>query len=178
MYDVIIAFPKIEDAKSIKNILIQNGIGVNAVVNSASQAIAAVNELDGGILICGWRFRDMYYKELRDYLPDSFSMLLIASASRLSDVTGDIVCLSLPFKTYDLINTVQMMIKDYRKRKKKKKTMPSRTEEEIKSIEKAKTLLMERNNLSEEEAHRYLQKTSMDNGTNMAETAQMLLSMM
>ena len=37
---------------------------------------------------------------------------------------------------------------------------------------------MERNHMTEEEAHRYLQKTSMDSGTNLVETAQMLLTLM
>lgn len=37
---------------------------------------------------------------------------------------------------------------------------------------------MERNHLSEEEAHRYIQKSSMDSGTNMVETAQMILMLM
>ena len=39
-------------------------------------------------------------------------------------------------------------------------------------------LLMERNYLTEEEAHKYLQKCSMDNGTNMVETAQMILTLL
>ena len=30
----------------------------------------------------------------------------------------------------------------------------------------------------EEEAHRYIQKSSMDNGTNMVETAQMILTLL
>ena len=37
---------------------------------------------------------------------------------------------------------------------------------------------MARNNMTEEEAHRYIQKCSMDSGTNMVETAQMVLSIM
>ena len=45
-------------------------------------------------------------------------------------------------------------------------------------IDEAKKLLMERNNMSEEEAHRYIQKHSMDSGTNMVETAQMVLQVM
>ena len=45
-------------------------------------------------------------------------------------------------------------------------------------IRQAKELLMARNNMSEAEAHRYLQKSSMDSGTNMVETAQMVLSIM
>ena len=51
-------------------------------------------------------------------------------------------------------------------------------EEEIKIMEQAKTLLMEQNHMTEEEAHRYIQKRSMDNGTGMVETAEMILSLM
>lgn len=36
---------------------------------------------------------------------------------------------------------------------------------------------MERNNMTENEAHRYIQKISMDSATNMAETAQMIIEL-
>ena len=38
-------------------------------------------------------------------------------------------------------------------------------------------MIMEQKNMSEEQAHRYLQKTSMNNGTGMAETAQMIIEL-
>ena len=38
--------------------------------------------------------------------------------------------------------------------------------------------VMERNGFSEEEAHRYIQKRSMDNGTELVEVSQMILSLM
>lgn len=44
-------------------------------------------------------------------------------------------------------------------------------------IAKAKELLMDRNNMTETEAHRYIQKCSMDNGTNLVETARMVISL-
>ena len=44
-------------------------------------------------------------------------------------------------------------------------------------IEKAKAFLMERNRMTEEEAHRFLQKCSMDSGNSMVETAQMIISL-
>ena len=56
------------------------------------------------------------------------------------------------------------------------KTNDSEREENY--IKNAKALLMERNHLTEEEAHRYIQKSSMDNGTNMVETAQMILTLL
>ena len=65
-----------------------------------------------------------------------------------------------------------------RRIRKEKSGPKKRTKEEQNYINNAKWLLMERNHLTEEEAFRYLQKTSMDSGTNMVETAQMILLMM
>ena len=45
-------------------------------------------------------------------------------------------------------------------------------------IEDAKKLLMERNHMTEEEAHRYIQKCSMDSGNNMVEAAKMIFVLM
>ena len=38
--------------------------------------------------------------------------------------------------------------------------------------------MMERQGMTEEEAHRYIQKSSMDSGNSLAETARMLLCLM
>ena len=50
--------------------------------------------------------------------------------------------------------------------------------QEVRIIASAKRLMQEQLGWEEERAHRYLQKTSMDNGTGFTETAQMILSMM
>ena len=44
-------------------------------------------------------------------------------------------------------------------------------------ITKDKELLMERKQMTEDEAHHYIQKLSMDSATNMVETAQMILEL-
>lgn len=180
MLSIIIAFPKIEDANSIKTLLIRNGYEVNATCTTGAQAIGLANELDEGIVISGYRLPDMLYREINGYLPKGFEMLLLASAQRLSEGSeGNVVSLSMPIKAQDLINTLQMMTYNYMRKKKKEKNKPKdRTQEQKDVIQKAKLLLMERNNMSEEEAHRYIQKTSMDSGTNLVEMAEMILSMM
>ena len=90
-----------------------------------------------------------------------------------------IIGLAMPLKVHELVNTVGMMSQNVLRRKKKRREKPSvRNQEEVAVIAKAKALLMERNHMTEEEAHRYIQKHSMDNGTNMVETAQMVLSLM
>ena len=64
-----------------------------------------------------------------------------------------------------------------RELKRRKKTQPKRrTAEEEKIINKAKALLMERNQMTENDAHKYIQKLSMDSGNNLVETAEMILT--
>lgn len=184
MLSIIVAFPKLEDAKNIRNVLARNGFEVTAACTNGAQVVTLANKLDAGIVLCGYRLTDMLYLQLHNYLPVGFEMLLMASPSKLSEVTNNsIVCLSMPIKMNDLLNTVQMMSYNYYRRLKKQKAMENkrpkvRSEQDKATIAKAKILLMERNNLTEEEAHRYIQKTSMDSGTNMVETAQMLLTLM
>ena len=122
----------------------------------------------------------MMYSELREYLPDRFEMLLIASQGKWEEgLASGVMGLTMPIKAYDLMNTLQMMLQNMeRRRRKRKKTIKSRTPEQEALIRKAKELLMARNNMTEEEAHRYLQKNSMDSGTNIVETAEMVLSIM
>lgn len=120
------------------------------------------------------------YTELANCLPTHFEMLLMASQRVLSEGVGSgIMSVAMPLKVQDLLNTLEMMVANAERRRKKRKTMPKvRSDEDRKVLDEAKALLMERNGMTEEEAHRYIQKCSMDSGTNLVETAEMVLSMM
>ena len=85
----------------------------------------------------------------------------------------------MPVKASDLVNTVNMIRTQQERRKRKEKKKPkARSWKEQNYISNAKMMLMQRNHLSEDEAYRYIQKSSMDSGTNMVETAQMLLMLL
>ena len=91
----------------------------------------------------------------------------------------NLVCLELPMKVHELLQTLEMMEGQIRRRRKRLRNIPrQRSEEDRQMIEQAKALLMDRNKFSEEEAHRYIQKRSMENGTGLVEVAQMILSLM
>lgn len=107
-------------------------------------------------------------------------MLLLAPPDKWCGGEAEgVIGLSMPLKAYDFINTMEMMLANLeRRRKKKKKEAGKRSPKQQALIREAKELLMERNHMSEEEAHRYIQKCSMDSGTNLAETAEMVLSVM
>lgn len=180
MTNVIVAFSKPEDAKSIKNVLIRNGFSVIAVCTSGAQVLNCADGLSNGIVVSGYRLMDMIYEELHDFLPNGFDMLLLSSPNRWSDsMPSDLVCLSMPLKAQDLVDTVQMMAQTQHRLRKKSRAQPqSRSFEDQELIDRAKDLLMERNSMTETEAHRYIQKCSMDSGTNLVETAQMIMSLM
>lgn len=180
MVNVIVAFPKVENGKSIKNILIKSGFQVGSVCITGAQVLQITDMLGDGIVVCGYRLQDMIYTELHEYLPPHFQMLMVAAPNLCEErEIEDIVCLSMPLKVHELVSTMEMMAYAIERQKKKRKSFPrERSVEERQMIQQAKELLMVRNNMTEEEAHRYMQKTSMDSGTSLTETAQMMLSML
>lgn len=179
MANIIVVFRKIEDAKNIRNILMRSGFSVTAVCSTGTQAVSQIDNLKNGIVICGYRFTDMLYAELRSNLPEDFEMLLVAKEDLLPSLRdNDIVCLPMPTRVKDLVDTVAMMQRNVEVRIKKRKLQPRRrSPEENEIIEQAKILLMNRNNMTEPEAHRYIQKSAMDTGTGFVETAQMVLDL-
>ena len=166
---IVIALPKIEDAKKIRTILNRHGLTVASVCSSVSNALASISELDSGVLICGYKLTDAYYKDALDDLPQYFEMLLLASQRIIDEAPNSVSTVQMPMKASALIDTVNDMLYHLERRIKKEKKN---------YISNAKRLLMEKNQMTEEEAYRHIQKCSMDSGTNMVETAQMLLMLM
>ena len=180
MNDIIVAFPKKEIATNIRNILVRGGMNVYGVCTTGAQVLHMADTLDEGVVICGYRMQDMMFTDIRECLPGEFEILLVTSPDKWSDgMVKGVIGLPMPIKVHDLVNTVEMILQNMqRRRKKRREAAKQRNPEEKALINKAKALLMDRNHMTEEEAHRYLQKSSMDSGTNMLETAQMVLTIM
>ena len=180
MTRIIVAFPKLENGKNIKNVLVRNGYQVVCVCTNGAQVIQEANGLQDGIVVCTYKLSDMIYQELMDCLPPGFELVVISTKDQwVENGTPGIVGLSVPLKIHELLSTVEMVAYNLeRKRRKRRQAPRKRTKEEQELVARAKAILMERNQMTEEEAHRYLQKTSMDNGTSFTETAQMILGML
>ena len=179
MTNIIVALPRQEDAKGIKNVLVRAGFRVAGVCTTGAQVMSQADGLGDGIVICSYKLADMVYSQLRECLPKGFEMLLMASDRLLRQCSGEgIVCLSMPLKVNDLVSTVGMMEEGIVRRRRKARLAPKvRSAQEEALLKEAKEILMVRNHLTEEEAHKYLQKCSMDSGTNLVETAAMVLAM-
>ena len=181
MQNVIIAFAKETDAANFKKVLMRKGIDVSAICTSGAQALEAMENLGNGVLVCGYRLSDMLCEELSEYIPSYFQMVVVASPARLDgiELAGNAMTLATPLQGDVLASTITMMLGElYNRRKKlKEKKKAGRSPKEQETINKAKELLMERHNMTEPQAHKYLQKCSMDSGTGIVEAAEMVISL-
>ena len=125
-------------------------------------------------MICGFKLPDQTAQDLFEDLPTSCAMLMVAVQSLLDLCQNeDIFRLASPVSRGDLIASVRMLIQIGHRLE--KFVRPQRTEEERSIIQAAKELLMDRHGMTEEQAHRFLQKKSMDSGAKMVQTAKLVL---
>ena len=179
MAGIIVVFPKPEDSKAIKNLLVHNGYDSVFNCTTGSKAITLADSLGEGVIISGYRMTDMPYTDILSNVEGRFEMLLVASKQRLLENNGGVAMLEMPIKVRDFLNSVELMQNNiYARTRRKKKPAYKRTAEEQSVIDEAKSVLIEKNNMSESEAHRYIQKTAMDSGRTMVETAVSILKIM
>ena len=69
MIGIIVVFPSRENAANIRNLLVRYGMTVSGVCTTGAQAMNHADAMDEGIVVCGYKLKDMMYTELREYLP-------------------------------------------------------------------------------------------------------------
>ena len=180
MTGIVVVFPRMEDARGIRNILVKSGFSVYAVCSTGAAAVNALEDLNDGIVISAYRLTDMMYMELRDCLPPGFRLLLLAARQHLAECEAeeDVALLPMPFKVHELVDRVHTLLGQCEAERKRRREMPrARSSEEMEIIARAKALLMEKRSMTEMQAHKYLQRCSMDSGRSIVESARMILMM-
>ena len=174
MEKVIVAFESEKSCWRVKEILENSGTASCVICHSADQVKRAVNKLHISTVICGYKLPDASAEELFDDLPTSCAMLMVG-VQNLLDLcqNDDIFKLTSPVSKGDLVASVRMLIQVGHRLE--RFVRPQRPPEEQAVIDDAKRLLMNRNGMTEEQAHRFLQKKSMDSGAKLIQTAQLVL---
>ena len=178
MASVLISMSNAETAKKIASIIKRSGMlhDIN-ICDTGAEILRIANDRDFGVVICERILRDMNYREIIELMPAFFGTIVLTKDASLEVINSNMVKLILPFRALDLINTVDMVTENFYRSLKKKNEPIRRSNEEKKIVDRAKHMLMDRNGLSEEEAFRYIQKSSMEQGRKMSETAQMILTL-
>ena len=124
----------------------------------------------------------MLHADIYEMLPENFGMLVLLSGKQADLVDGDeIFSLVLPVTKVDVIKTIKMILSFLYKDSDKNKTSdegskPEKSNDDKIIIERAKLYLMNKYKITEDAAHRFLQKNSMNRGMKMIDTAKTILN--
>ena len=174
MKTIIVAFESESTRNRIIEILDSNSSLPKRLCRTGKEAIRNVRMLGGGIVICPYKLSDMTADDLAFYIQDIGAVIVIAPTG-MFELCGNksIYKLNTPLKKGSLISAVEELLKvDSQKTPHEK---GKKSEEEIKAIDEAKGILMGKYNMSEPEAHHFLQKKSMGLGFKLITTARFVI---
>lgn len=173
MNHMLIAFEGEKTRQRMTEIFESTGIRVSAACGSGAEILRWCGRMSGGVILCGYKLYDMTAEELYENLPQGFSMVLLATQMQLETCEGEDICrLVAPARKSELVDSVRMLMDQQGE---EPAPVPTRSQEDKLLIAKAKALLMERNQMTESQAHRFIQKRSMDTGAKMVQTAMKIL---
>ena len=173
---VIVAFESSANRATIKEMLESEGEFSCMVCRSAAEVKRAVHKQHRCIIVCGFKLADETCEDLFHDLRSDCFMLMVGPQARLelSENEG-IFKLQSPIRRGELLASVRML-EQFRRYVPREKEPAKRGGEEQKLIAQAKAVLIDRHGMTEEQAHRFLQKQSMDNGAKLTDTARMVLA--
>ena len=181
MKSVILAFQNAEAAETINRAVQLGGYSVGGICSGGAEVLRMLEWTSASAVVCGYRLKDVTAAELYQNLPHGMGMLVLLSQSQSGSV--ELPCgaqsLNLPVSRTALLDALKtvIMINDRPSAKKNGEDLrPSRTDADKETINDAKRLLMEHGNMTEDQAHRFIQRVSMNNGSKMADTAKGILS--
>ena len=173
---MIVAFESGANSAKIKEVLESEGEFSCLVCRSAAEVKRAAHKQHQCIVVCGFKLADESCEELFHDLPGGCFMLMVASQPKLAlSETEGIFKLPSPVGRRELLASVRMLVQ-FQRYIPREKGPAKRSEEEHRLIDQAKGVLMDRHGMTEAQAHRFLQKQSMDNGAKLTDTARLVLA--
>lgn len=167
MKNIIIAYPIKKTAIQIKSVLNKNGYHVSHICATGASVLSLASELRGGVVICASILRDMSADTLGERLPAGFDVIALSKGGK-ADYIGNMINLPLPLNVTDFINTVAVLVSS-------QSSFTQRSEAESNYISYAKTILINVNEMTEMQAHKYLQNESMKKGKKIVDIAKEII---
>ncbi len=170
MTKITVAFADKKLAEAIASILSPQGYEVFRICTSAAEVLRAFSVCEDGLLITGFRLSDKTVESLLNDLNEKIQILVLDKSEMLELIESRrIFRLQLPIRKEALLSSVEILVQlHYQK-------LPHRTGSQADAVAKAKEILMNRYDMSEEQAHRFLQKTSMQQGIKMSAAAEYII---
>ena len=172
MRQIVVAFERQSNCDRLREALESTGEFSCLTCRSAAQVKRTVAKLRLDLVVCGFKLTDESCETLYFDLPQRCAMLMVAPQAQLELCAAPgIFKLPAPVGRGPLLASVRMLAQLVQA----SQAPARRTQEEKELVEQAKAVLMGRDGMTEEQAHRFLQKRSMDQGTRLADTARRVL---
>ena len=169
---IILAFSKDETAVRFKRMLDGSGFEVRGVAHSAAELLRMISHMDEVLVIMGYKLRDGTLDDIYDSLKPGQKLMSIVKAEKQDMIENEeIFVLPLPVGREHLISAIQVFLGVIKTAHRN----TNRNEEDEKIIDQAKLYLMEKYRMTEKQAHRFIQKRSMDTGSRFVDTARQIL---
>lgn len=175
MDGIIVAFESDETRHRISDMLESGGMPPSFSCSSGAEAIRAAAQTPGVIVVCGFKLIDMTADELAHTLGGEGIILVMARPTQLELCEQEgIFKLAFPITRSDLLASLRMLRQISEKLT--VSTRQRRSSQNAALVSKAKQVLMSNNHMTEEQAHRFIQKKSMDTGSRLEDTAQLIIN--
>ena len=172
MRQIVVAFERPSNCGRLREILESTGEFACLVCHSGDQVKRTVGKLRLDLVVCGFKLGDQSCESVYHDLPQRCAMLMVAPQTQLDLCeSAGVFKLPTPVRRSELLASVRLLAQLTQARE----SPARRSQAERELVERAKTLLMARDGMTEEQAHRFLQKRSMDSGARLADTARLVL---
>ena len=173
MRDVIIASANRKSAEHIKSILQRDLLFVSEIYQSGAEVLSYASIRPDAVVVCGRLSDGLLAVSLAETLPPGFDVVhLVSSSDAYQGFVSNMVELTMPLDRVEFVSVVRTLTQlssDITSRKK------TRSVEENDLLTLAKRRLCENYGISEREAHRKIQKMSMEQGVRLMDVARKIL---
>lgn len=174
MDTIIVAFEHEAMSQRFSALMEQERVARCLICRSGDQVRRLLDKQQTYCVVCSPRLTDGPAEWLYQDLPPTCALLLVGPQHVLDACSSDDVFkLATPIRREEAVSTVRLLIQFGHRVERLLHSRRSTLDQEL--VERAKSLLMERKGLSEEEAHRLIQKRSMDTGARLVQTARRIL---
>ncbi|MCR4925763.1 MAG: ANTAR domain-containing protein [Clostridiales bacterium] len=173
MKNIVLACKPEQINIKLQPVLSQQGFWVESVCSNASALLSTAQKMQYGVAVCT-NFKDIPSLALPELLPRGFSLILLLSSGQfVPQGSSNLLTINLPLKRDDFITAVKLLAISSSQ---DLYGIEPKAEDDEKIILNAKKILMSRYNMSESDAHRFIQKKSMDCSVKLVDMARFVLA--
>lgn len=168
MKDIIIAYPNKDVAMQMRSLLESEGFHVSFVCATGASVLNIAQDLNDGVVVCASILSDMGAGALAEHLPVGFDVVALSKNGR-EEYMGNLINIPLPMQKDEFLQTVSILVST-------RSSFTQRNNNDREIISNAKLVLMNNKDITESQAHQYLQKESMRTGKKLVDLAREIIN--